>query len=65
MALAELVVGSGFAYIFARLRCSDLSSVRWRATAGAMTGLRVHKIVCERRQRAWIGVMDAIAEAAP
>ncbi len=68
MALAELVVGSGSAYAIAGLTLlgpivGPLAGAG--ATAVTMTGLHVHKIVRERRQRAWIGVMDAIAEAAP
>ncbi len=68
MALAELVVGSGSAYAIAGLTLlgpivGPLAGAG--ATAVTMTGLHVHQIVRERRQRAWIGVMDAIAEAAP
>ena len=68
MALAELVVGSGSAYAVAGLTLlgpilGPLAGAG--ATAVTMTGLHVHKIVRERRQRAWIGVMDAIARAAP
>jgi len=66
MALAELVVGSGAAYGFAGLTllgpiAGPLAGAG--ATAVTMTGLHVHKIRRERRQRAWLGVMDVIAEA--
>jgi hypothetical protein len=66
MALAELVVGSGAAYGFAGLTllgpiAGPLAGAG--ATAVTMTGLHVHEIRRERRQRAWLGVMDVIAEA--
>ena len=67
MALAELVVGSGSAYALAGLTSlgpivGPLAGAG--ATAMTMAGLHVHKIFRDGRQRAWIGVMDAIGDAA-
>jgi len=60
MGIAELVVGVGAGYATTGLAL--LGPVAGAgATAVVMTGWHVRQIVRERRQRAWIGVMDAIA----
>jgi hypothetical protein len=62
MGVAELLVGAGGGYA-----TTGLSLLGPLAGAGAsalvMTGWHVRRIVRERRDRAWIGVMDAIAAA--
>jgi hypothetical protein len=64
LALTELVVGAGAGYAMTGLTL--LGPLAGSGiTATFMTGLHVRKIVRERRQRAWIGVMDAISQAAP
>jgi hypothetical protein len=67
MALAELVVGAGSGYITGLTLLGPLVGplAGAGATAAVMTGLHARRIVRGRRQRAWIGVMDAISEAAP
>ena len=64
MGVAELLVGAGAGYA-----TTGLSLLGPLAGAGAsavvMTGWHVRRVVRERRDRAWIGVMDAIAAASP
>jgi hypothetical protein len=62
MGVAELVVGAGAGYATTAL--SLLGPLPGAgATAVVMTGWHVRRVVRERRPRAWIGVMDAIAAA--
>ena len=64
MGVAELVAGAGAGYATTGLAL--LGPVADAGiTATVMTGWHVRRIVRERRQRAWIGVMDAIAAATP
>ena len=64
LALAELIVGAGAGYATTGLAL--LGPVAGAGiTATVMTGLHVRRIVHERRQRAWLGVMDAITNAVP
>jgi hypothetical protein len=59
----ELLVGSAAGYALTGLALlGPLAGAG--ATAAIMTGWHVHRIIRERRQRAWIGVMDTISEAA-
>lgn len=58
-AVLELLVGAGASYAV-----TGLSLLGPLAGAVIMTGWHVGRIVRERRQRAWIGVMDAISRAA-
>ena len=61
MGVAELVVGAGAGYATTGLAL--LGPVAGAGmTAIVMTGWHVRRIVRERRQRAWIGVMDTIAD---
>ena len=62
MGVAELVVGAGAGYATTGLALlGPLAGAGVAATL--QTGWHVRRIVRERRQRAWIGVMDAIASA--
>jgi hypothetical protein len=62
MGVAELLVGAGAGYATTGLAL--LGPVAGAgASAVVMTGWHVRRIVRERRDRAWIGVMDAIAAA--
>lgn len=64
MGVAELLVGAGAGYATTGLSLlGPLAGAG--ATAVVMTGWHVRRIVRERRPRAWIGVMDAIAAASP
>lgn len=64
MGVAELVVGAGAGYATTGLAL--LGPVAGAGvTAVVMTGWHARRIVRERRQRAWIGIMDAIAAATP
>jgi hypothetical protein len=64
MGVAELLVGAGAGYA-----TTGLTLLGPLAGAGVaaivMTGWHVRRVVRERRQRAWIGVMDAISAAGP
>lgn len=67
MALAELVVGFGVSYGISGLTLLGPVSGLLAAsglTATVMTGLHVRRVRQNRSQRAWLGVMDAITEAA-
>lgn len=62
-AVMELTVGSGAGYAMTGLALlGPLAGAG--ITAAVMTGWHVRRIVRERRQRAWVGVMDTISEAA-
>jgi hypothetical protein len=62
MGVDELLVGAGAGYATTGLSLlGPLAGAD--ATAVVMTGWHVRRIVRERRPRAWIGVMDAIAAA--
>ena len=67
MALAELVVGVGAADIVTGLtHLGPLGGplVAAGATATVMSGLHLQKLLKNRREQAWLGVMDAITVAA-
>ncbi|WP_276958758.1 hypothetical protein, partial [Ferrimicrobium acidiphilum] len=67
MALAEFVVGFGVSYGFSGLTLLGPVSGLLAAsglTATAVVGLHVRRVRQNRSQRAWLGVMDAITEAA-
>jgi hypothetical protein len=62
MGVAELLIGAGAGY--ATMGLSVLGPLSGAGTSAVlMTGWHVRRVVKERRQRAWIGVMDAIAAA--
>jgi hypothetical protein len=61
-AAMELLVGSGSGYAVTGLALLG-PLVGAGAAAAVMTGWHVRRIVRDRRQRAWIGVMDTINEA--
>jgi hypothetical protein len=63
MGAAELLVGAGAGYATTGLALLG-PVVGAGVTAAVMTGWHVRRIVRERRQRAWLGVMDAISAAA-
>lgn len=64
MAVAELVIGTAAGYVTMGL---SLFGPLAGAGLGAAisTGWQARRVVRERRQRAWLGVMDAISTAAP
>ncbi len=62
MGVAELVVGAGAGY--ATLGLAQLGPLAGASVATAvMTGLHVRHALRERRQHAWIGVMEAMTAA--
>jgi hypothetical protein len=64
MGAAELLVGAGAGYATIGLALLGPAAGAG-VTAAVMTGWHVKRVVRERRQRAWLGVMDAITGSAP
>lgn len=63
MGVAELLVGAGAGYATTGLALLG-PAVGAGVTAALMTGWHVRRVVRGRRHHSWIGVMDAISEAA-
>jgi hypothetical protein len=62
MGIAELLVGAGAVYDTTGLALlGPLAGAGMTTTV--MTGWHVRRIIRERRQRAWIGVMNAMQDA--
>jgi hypothetical protein len=62
MGIAELLVGAGAGYATTGLALLGPAAGAG-ITAALMTGWHVRRAVRGRRQRSWIGIMDAISEA--